>query len=248
MVVWLVVGVGLFSAMRNLQPRYLETLAPAPAGLIGIGAAVLLARVRRRPAAALLGLALIANAAFAVYVLEHSSKVATVLCLGATGAALVLLLAGQLRAEAVGLLSRAPTALLGGLVAVSLFAAPAQASIDLVSHNSTDAPTTGTGGQLSPYLRAHHDRARYEVATSNFYDIAGLIMRDARPVIVLNDVHGILVHLAKLQRLVRDGAVRYIVLSHPCRGGRHCPSTTRWSLDHSKLVHRPNLYLFNAGA
>jgi hypothetical protein len=238
----------LFSAMRNLQPRYLETLSPAPAGLIGIAAAVLIARVRDRRAAALLGLALIANAAYAVYVLQHSSKVGSALCLAATAGALALLLADRLGVRLGGLRARPSSAVLAGLVAVSLFAAPAQASIDLVSHNATDAPTTGSGAQLSPYLRTHRDRARYEVATTNFYDIAGLIMVDARPVIVLNDVRGILVHLAKLQRLVRSGAVRYIVIVHPCHGGRHCPATTRWSLQHAKLVRPPNLYRFDATA
>jgi hypothetical protein len=246
---WFVVGAVLFSAMRNLQPRYLETLSPAPAGLIGIAAAVLIARVRDRRAAALLGLALIANAAYAVYVLQHSSKVGSALCLAATAAALLLLLANALGVRLPGLANARPSsAALAGLVAVSLFAAPAQASIDLVSHNATDAPTTGSGAQLSPYLHAHHDRARYELATSNFYDVAGLIMVDARPVLVLNDVRGILVHLAKLQRLVRAGAVRYIVIVHPCHAGRHCPATTRWSLQHAKLVRPPNLYLFDATA
>jgi hypothetical protein len=247
-VAWFVVGVVLFSAMRNLQPRYLETLSPAPAGLIGIAAAVLIGRVRERRAAALLGLALVANAAYAVYVLQHSSKVGSALCLAATATALALLLAGQLGGRVARLAARTPAAALTGLVAVSLLAAPAQASIDLVSHNATDAPTTGSGAQLSPYLRAHRDRARYELATSNFYDVAGLIMVDARPVLVLNDVRGILVHLAKLQRLVRAGAVRYIVIVHPCHGGRHCPSTTRWSLQHAKLVRPPNLYLFDGTA
>jgi hypothetical protein len=168
--------------------------------------------------------------------------------LAATAAALLLLLASVLDVPVAGVRRRASAMALTALVAVSLLTAGAQASIDLVSHNSTDAPTTGSGAQLSPYLHAHHDRARYEIATSNFYDIAGLIMVDARPVIVLNDVRGILVHLAELQRLVRAGAVRYILIVHPCHGGRHCPSTTRWSLQHAKLVRPPNLYLFDATA
>ena len=238
--VWLFVAAVLFSIMRNLQPRYLETLSPAAPALIGIAVAALLARLRDRRAAALLAGALGLNAIYATYALAHSSKAGIVICLAATAAAFALLFARRLQ--------RRGSAALVAAIVVALFAAPAQASLDLVDHNSTDAPTTGSGAQLSPVLRALGDGNRYEIATTNFYDIAGLIMTDARPVLVLNDVRGILIHLHKLQRLVHAGAVRYILIPHPCTGGRHCPPTTPWSLRHAKLVHRPSLYRFDPGA
>ena len=247
LMVWFVVAVVLFSAIRNLQPRYLETLSPAPAGLIGIAAAALIARARERRGAALLAGALVLDSAYAIYVLQHSSKIGAAICLAATAATLVLLWTAQLGPHAVRLLSHPPTPVLAALVSIALFAAPAQASIDLVSHNSTDAPTTGKGMELSPFLRARTAGDHYEAAATNFYDVAGLVMTDARPILVLNDVRGIIVHLAKLQQLVRAGALHYIVIGHACHGGRHCPGTTHWALDHSTLVHAPNVYRFNAG-
>jgi hypothetical protein len=230
--------------MKNLQPRYLETLSPAPAALIGISVALLLARVRERLAAALLGTAVVINAAFAAHALGSTSP-GVVVCLVATVVALALLAMGTSGAR----LPWRPRALpLAPVVAVALFAAPAQASIDLVSHNATDAPMTGTGAQLSPYLRSHPDPAHYEVASPSVYDIAALIARDARPVLVLNDVRGRLVQLTQLRRIVRSGALRYVVISRPCHGGPHCPATTRWALSHATLVRPPNLYRFKPGA
>ncbi|MEA2265554.1 MAG: hypothetical protein QOE27_1137 [Solirubrobacteraceae bacterium] len=44
----------------------------------------------------------------------------------------------------------------------------------------------------------------------------------------------------------RRGAVRYVILTHPCTGGLPCPSTTSWSLRHATRI-RGFLYRF-AGA
>ncbi|MEA2354291.1 MAG: hypothetical protein QOD61_420 [Solirubrobacteraceae bacterium] len=39
------------------------------------------------------------------------------------------------------------------------------------------------------------------------------------------------------------GAVRYVILTHPCTGGLPCPSTTSWSLRHATRI-RGFLYRF----
>jgi 4-amino-4-deoxy-L-arabinose transferase-like glycosyltransferase len=64
--VWLVTGVVLLSRMQRMEPRYLETVTPAIAAAIGIGAAKISSR--RAVVAAALAIALAAPAAGAVWV------------------------------------------------------------------------------------------------------------------------------------------------------------------------------------
>ena len=51
-IVWLVTGVGLLSHMQRMEPRYLETVTPAIAAAVGIGAAAFADGIARRHGAA----------------------------------------------------------------------------------------------------------------------------------------------------------------------------------------------------
>jgi 4-amino-4-deoxy-L-arabinose transferase-like glycosyltransferase len=119
----------------------------------------------------------------------------------------------------------------------------AKASIDLIQQRVSDANPSGSGSQYSAYLRAHREGARYETAANGPLSVAGLIMQDAQPVLVMRDVDGKLVSLSRLERLVREGAVRFIVLPDPCASGPHCSSTTSWSVRNAVMV-QPGLYRY----
>jgi 4-amino-4-deoxy-L-arabinose transferase-like glycosyltransferase len=128
---------------------------------------------------------------------------------------------------------------------LALLAGPAEASIDLVEERTSDANPTGSGSQYSAYLRAHRDGARYEAAAANPLSVVGLIAQDAQPVIVLRSIDGVLVSVGELRQFVREGAVRYAILPHPCSSGRHCTPTTAWTVRNSAPV-RPGLYRYVA--
>lgn len=131
------------------------------------------------------------------------------------------------------------------IVSLALLAGPAEASIDLVEERTSDANPTGSGSQFSAYLRAHRHGARYETAAANPLSVVGLIAQDAQPVLVLRSIDGVLVSVPQLRRLVGEGAVRFVILPHPCSSGRHCTPTTAWSARNSVRV-RPGLYRYLA--
>jgi 4-amino-4-deoxy-L-arabinose transferase-like glycosyltransferase len=128
---------------------------------------------------------------------------------------------------------------------LALLAIPAMASIDLVKERTSDANPSGSGSQFSAYLRAHRHGARYETAAANPLSVVGLISQDALPVLVLRTIDGVLVSVPELRRLVEEGAVRFVILPHPCSSGRHCTPTTVWSVRNSVMV-RPELYRYLA--
>jgi hypothetical protein len=115
-------------------------------------------------------------------------------------------------------------------------------SVDLVETNATAAGVIGAGDEFAPYIHAHRHGAYYEVASASVYAVTTLIVKDAQPVLILNDFHGPVVSLGKLMDLVRLRAVRHIIITHACRSGPHCPQTTRWSLRHAREVVRGGLY------
>jgi 4-amino-4-deoxy-L-arabinose transferase-like glycosyltransferase len=60
MLVWLLTGIALFSAMARLHPRYVESFTPAVAGMLGIGVAWIASRAGRVRLLALAPIALLA--------------------------------------------------------------------------------------------------------------------------------------------------------------------------------------------
>lgn len=243
--VWLATAYVLFSFMGRLQPRYLEAMSPAVAGVLGVAAACLIARSSTRRGAWLCAGGLVVNAVFALGAIGISDG-GIQLCLLATIAVLVglcvvplqrlrprLQILGRQRLRAISL----------AVVSLALLAAPAEASIDLVEERSSDANPTGSGAQYSAYLRSHHDDARYEVAAANPLAVVGLIAQDAQPVLVLRSIDGVLVSVRQLRQLVRDGEVSFAILPHPCSSGRHCTPTTAWTVRHAVEV-QPGLYRY----
>ena len=158
-------------------------------------------------------------------------------------AALLGIAAAYLVARAAG--NPGLRAALIAILSLALLAGPVKASIDLVEERTSDANPTGSGDQYSAYLRAHQGSARYEVAATNPLAVVGLIARDGRPVLILRSIDGVLVSVRELRALVREGALRYAIIPHPCSSGRHCTPTTAWSVRNSTMV-RPGLYRYVA--
>ncbi len=234
---WLLAALVLFSAIGHLQTRYLEAGAPAVAAVLGVSAARLLARAtHREDARRALALALALSALYALLAATDS------LGRGAAGLGLawaLALLAGPVGGRRWWTRSTSLSVLTG----LALLAAPARFSLDLIARNSGNAPQVGSGAQYGPYLHAHRRGAPYEVASSDPLGVVGLIAADDQPVLILNDIKGPLVRLATLKGLVGRGAVRYVLLAHPCTIGLRCPSTTSWSLRHATRI-RGYLYRF----
>jgi 4-amino-4-deoxy-L-arabinose transferase-like glycosyltransferase len=156
-------------------------------------------------------------------------------------AAMLGIVIAYLLARATGL-PRLRVAMLA-IVLLALLAGPAEASIDLIEERAGDANPSGAGNQFSAYLRAHRDGARYEAAASNPLAVVGLIAQDGQPVLILRTIDGELVSVNELRRLVHERAVRFVLIPNPCASGRHCASTTAWSVRNSVMV-RPGLYRY----
>ncbi|HEX4187570.1 MAG TPA: glycosyltransferase family 39 protein [Solirubrobacteraceae bacterium] len=244
LIVWMLAGIVLFSAMARLHPRYVEAFTPAVAAMLGIGAAWAVVPRGRARLAVLLG-----TLAVTVIYAER-------LLYGATGAWWVALLAG-LGATVFALLARVrsldhdlrsvrSTATLVMTLACVL-AIPLSADITAIDNHVTDAGYVGALPSeeqrlLSDYLRAHQGSARYEVASVSATGIGSLIVQDARPVLVLTSYGSrVFTSVPKLQRLIAEGQVRYAFLNASC--GRHgsalnpgCSAPAKWVRAHGTDV------------
>ena len=230
---WLAVGVGLLSHMQRLQPRYLEAVTPAIAAVAGVGLARLVSHAetgRRRDAVALLG-GVVVCAVGAVLV-GHPPAWAAVLALGAlAGCAVAAASAWPRRTAALAVL---------GLVAV--LAVPGAAAVSVARHHRSDAglplrTDPARLAALSRFLIAHQGSARYEVASPTVIRAAPLIIRDARPVLMLTSLYDEpLLGPAGLQHLVATGQVRYALLGRTSCTRHSCPAVVRWARTHARDV------------
>jgi 4-amino-4-deoxy-L-arabinose transferase-like glycosyltransferase len=91
--------------------------------------------------------------------------------------------------------------------------------------------------RLSAYLRAHQRGARYEVASLAASPAAPLIVRDARPVLVLTAAGHQVVSVDRLARLVAAGRVREALVGDGCRSAG-CLRLTHWIRKHGIDVSR----------
>jgi hypothetical protein len=131
------------------------------------------------------------------------------------------------------------------LALVAVLAVPAAGAVTVARRHQSDAglPARLTPGQvtrLSAFLIAHQDGARYELASPTVDKAAPLIVRDARPVLMLTSQAGRpLLGAGALQRLVAQGAVRYGLLGPgacaTAAPGR-CAPVVRWALRHAHDV------------
>jgi 4-amino-4-deoxy-L-arabinose transferase-like glycosyltransferase len=132
--------------------------------------------------------------------------------------------------------------------AMAVLAVPAHTSLQLVAADRSDSGRPGSLPaaevvRLSAYLARHAKHARYQVATPMASDAGPLIVRDARPVLVLLNIdQRPLVSTRTLKHLVRRHEVRYALLNRPCRH-RHGRSfsriaATRWICTRGRDVGR----------
>ena len=202
--VWLLLGVALLSHMHRLQPRYLEAVTPAIAGVAGAGLAGLARSARTRAGAGLLATAVAGAAAGAVLLARPPGWAAITALAGAAACALAAVAR-----------RRVPVLVALGLVAI--LAVPAAAARDVARSGRSDAGaplSIGPGdlAALSRFLIAHADGAHYEAASTSAFRAAPLIIHDARPVLSLTSVYGRpLLGAAALRDAVAAGRVRYIL-------------------------------------
>jgi 4-amino-4-deoxy-L-arabinose transferase-like glycosyltransferase len=235
---WLVVGALVTSLTGRPFPRYLEAFTPAVAGVIGIGLVAIARAAVRRPAAATALIGAAAAAAVAGRVTGGSPR-ATVVASGlAVVAALVAAVAIADRGR-----GRLP-AIAAALVLVAALAVPLSTSVRLVRAGAGDGEPTGERpaaqlDRLSAYLRSHQGHARYEVAGSNIFPSAALVIKDARPVLTLTSAGPVqLVTPTGLADAVRSGQVRYALLGGRCAPRRRgaCLPVVRWVRAHGTDV------------
>jgi hypothetical protein len=130
-----------------------------------------------------------------------------------------------------------------------VLAVPLKADITAIDTHVTDAGYVGALPSeeqrlLSSYLRSHQGGAFYELAALSATQIGSLIVQDARPVLVLTTYNGrVFTPVARLQRLVGEGKVRYAFLgtlctSHASSVNPACSAPAKWVRAHATDISR----------
>jgi 4-amino-4-deoxy-L-arabinose transferase-like glycosyltransferase len=245
--VWMLTGIALFSEMARLHPRYVEGFMPAVAAMLGIGVAWATSSSGRARLLLLAG-ALAVLVVYAEHLLYGRPESWWIALAGALGA---LALAGLARLR-VNPSTHSSALLSAGTLAMTLVAVlaiPLSIDVTLIENRVTDAGYVGglpgeEQRQVSAYLRAHQGGARYEMAAESATQIGSLIVQDARPVVILTTYEArVFTSVAKLERLIAEGAVRYAFLNTYC--GRHssttnaaCSAPAKWIRAHGTDVSR----------
>ena len=239
LIVWFLCGVIFFSFMTRLQVRYLEALAPPLCACLAVALVALIKDERRIANWALAGL----SCALGGYVLGLASGLGLWATLALIGLAVALIVALW---RARGATAQGNRILLCSLLA-GLIAVPLGKDLELIAHHGSDSVLNEpTNRALSRYLAAHNQGARFEIASANVYDVTGMVTRDDRPLIMLNDVDGELERTRQLQAQVLAGEVRFYFAAHGCSSGRYCPGNERWAFAHSvPVTHYPGLRRFD---
>ncbi len=238
LMLWLVLGIALFSEMARLHPRYTEAVVPAVAGTFGVGVAWATER-RTRGRLLALGVTLLATVIYTRSLLFGMPAVWWIALAGAAGA-LVSVSVVPARARPAGTLACA---------LVCLLAVPLSGALRSVRDNVSDTNRLGVlhAGELRPlsaYLRAHQGSAYYEAAFDSGTKMGELVVQDASPILVLTTLNGrVFTPVARLRALAAAGKVRYAFLGSVC--GPHSPPTNadcsepaRWVLAHGVDVSR----------
>jgi 4-amino-4-deoxy-L-arabinose transferase-like glycosyltransferase len=227
--VWLVTGVATLSMGQRMQPRYLEAVTPAIAGVLGVGVAWLAARARGRRGYAIVLAGGAAVAAMAGVALVRPPTWASVAALAGAGGCAALAAAPRRTGSAL-----AACALVGAL------SVPLAASVSVArQHKSNAGLALEAPRALSTFLISHQGRARYEVASSTVFRSSPLIVRDGRPALMLTSYHGRpLLSAARLRRLVAAGEVRYILTGPGACAKTGCAPVVRWARAHARDVSR----------
>ncbi|HUA74192.1 MAG TPA: glycosyltransferase family 39 protein [Solirubrobacteraceae bacterium] len=245
---WTLTGIVLFSHMERLHPRYVEGLVPAVAAMLGIGAAwACEPRGRLRPAA--LALALAATVFYGWRLLYGTPSLWWLSLLAALLALAAIALAHRLaRGRAA---RRAPLAAGAALALAlcSMLAISVNTDVRAIKDHVTDAGEVGTlpGDVLNPlsrYLLANRHGARYEVAAQSATGIGALIVKDAKPVLVLTSYGAqVFTTIDQLKQKIAAGEVRYAFLNAPCPHlispkNPACSEPAKWIRAHGTDVSR----------
>jgi 4-amino-4-deoxy-L-arabinose transferase-like glycosyltransferase len=247
LIVWALTGIALFSYMTRLHPRYVEGLTPAVAAMMGFGVAWASTAAGRLRLALLAG-TLVIVVVYAERLLYGRPAVWWIVLVAALAA---ILLAALARLPAFSSSPRASllaTAVLT-LTLVSVLAIPIAVDARAIRDRVSDAGYVGAlpgqeQQQLSAYLLAHQDGARDEVAAESATGIGSLIVKDARPILVLTSYGArVFTSVAKLKMLIADGDVRYAFLNSNC--SHHdsaedaaCSEPARWIRAHATDVSK----------
>ncbi len=160
----------------------------------------------------------------------------------ALGIGLTAVVGTTLRRRAM---SAATVVTLTAVLLAGMLAWPLITSLEMVRTGAYDSQTLGSMpaaqvNSLRRYLGAHQSAVRYELASSRATIAAPLIVRDARPVLMLTTWRGRpLVSAADLVAKVRAGQVRHLLLDERGCSSKDAPSCTpavRWALAHSTDV------------
>jgi 4-amino-4-deoxy-L-arabinose transferase-like glycosyltransferase len=246
-VVWVLTGIALFSAMARLHPRYVEVFVPAVAALLGVGA-VWAASLEGRVRLAVLSGALFVIVIYAERLLYGTPIEWWVALAGALGAIACAALARLKDISARLRFALAPVGTLA-LTLIAVLALPLSADVTAIDTHVTDAGYVGALPReeqrlVSDYLRAHQDGARYELAAESATGIGSLIVQDARPIVVLTSYNArVFTSVPKLRRLIAEGKVRYAFLNSTCRRrgaalNPACTAPVRWVRGHGTDVSR----------
>jgi hypothetical protein len=244
---WTLTGIALFSDMARLHPRYVEGFVPAVAAMLGVGAAWA-AAPRGRLRMAVLSATMVILVIYGERLLYGTPGAWWITLLGALGA---IACAGLARLDTVPAALRAWLAPAGvlALTLIAVLAIPLSADVTAIDNHVTDAGYVGALPSeeqqlVSSYLRAHQGSARYEAAAESATGIGSLIVKDGRPILVLTSYGTrVFTPVAKLQRVIAEGQVRYAFLNSTC--GRHfsaqnaaCTAPARWVRAHGIDVSR----------
>jgi 4-amino-4-deoxy-L-arabinose transferase-like glycosyltransferase len=225
--VWLLTGIALFSDMARLHPRYVEGLIPAVTATLGIGAAWA-STSSGRARLLTLTVSMVVLIVYADRLLYGRPGSWWIALAGALGA---LAFAGLARVRVNP--SMRSSALLANatlsLTLLAIAAIPVSVDVTAIENRVSDAGYIGAlpgaeQRELSAYLTAHQGSAHYELAAESATGIGSLIVQDARPVVILTTYEArVFTSVAKLKRLIAEGAVRYAFLETYC--GKHTSTT-----------------------
>jgi len=242
---WLLTGLVLFSHMERLHPRYVEGFTPAVAALLGIGLAWATApRGRLRLGA--LAVAMVVTVYYAERLLFGTGAIWWITLAGALAALGCAIAARRVASPRTGGLLWAAT-LAFALVAV--LAVGVKTDIRAIRDKVSAAGFVGqlpgdVQHNLSSYVRAHKDGARYELAAESATQIGSLIVQDAEPIAVLTTYNArVYTSIAKLKQMIAAGQVRYAYLATFCGKkassvNAACAAPVVWIREHGKDVSR----------
>ncbi len=143
---------------------------------------------------------------------------------------------------------RVAVAVATAVFVAALLASPLSSSIAVVNSMRSDSGRPGalpaaTVSSLSDYLARRTRTARYEFASASALYAGPLIVRDARPVLILDTVKGHrLTSVRTLRDAVGNGDVRYALISTTrCKGKSKrvaCVGAVGWAHRHGRAVAR----------